>query len=84
MTWEQTSYVYTLATPTASAIHAFGINGHKIKGNPDEDPYVEAVKYGMNYLIKGYNYYTSYPALSAVNIGGHPGDEGMGTVTVSR
>lgn len=65
MTWEQSSYVYTLVTPTASAIHAFGINGHKIKGNPDEDPYVEAVQLGMNYLTKGYNYYTTYPALQA-------------------
>ncbi|MFA5904946.1 MAG: hypothetical protein WC836_13505, partial [Desulfobacula sp.] len=69
ITWLQTNYVYTLVTPTASAIHAFGINGHKIKGNVNEDPYVEAVKYGMNYLVKGYNNYTTYPALRAVAIG---------------
>jgi len=68
MTWLQTSSVYTLVTPTASAIHAFGINGHKIKGDPDQDPYVEAVQQGMNYLVKGYNYYTNYPALSAYTI----------------
>lgn len=68
MTWVQTSSVYTLATPTASAIQAFGINGHKTKGNVNEDPYVEAVQQGMNYLVKGYNYYTSYPALRARSI----------------
>ncbi|NTU42599.1 MAG: hypothetical protein HGA78_06025, partial [Nitrospirales bacterium] len=77
MTWLQTGYVYTLATPTASAVHAFGINSHKITGNPDEDPYVEAVQQGMNYLVKGYNYYTTYPALQAVSISpasNHSGD----------
>ncbi len=66
--WLQTSYVYTLATPTASAVHAFGINGHKVKGNPDEDPYVDAVRGGMNYLVNGYNYYATYPALQGVAI----------------
>ncbi|MFZ5758238.1 MAG: hypothetical protein ACOY32_01245 [Thermodesulfobacteriota bacterium] len=75
MTWLQTSYVYTLVTPTASAVHAFGINGHKMKGNVNEDPYVEAVQQGMNYLVKGYNLYPTYPALrasaiSSVNHGG--------------
>ena len=70
MAWLQTGYVYTLAAPTASAVHAFGINGHKIKGNPDLDPYVEAVQLGMNYLTKGYNYYTTYPALTATSIAG--------------
>jgi large repetitive protein len=78
MTWLQTSSLYTLVTPTASAVHAFGINGHKMKGNPDQDPYVEAVQMGMNYLVKGYNYYTSYPALRAYTIpvsGNHPADD---------
>ncbi len=69
MTWVQTSYLGTLVAPTASAVQAFGINGHKINGNPDEDPYVEAVQYGMNYLTKGYRYYTSWPALNAMAIG---------------
>ncbi len=68
MTWLQQSYVYTLATPTAAAVHAFGINGHKIKNNPNQDPYVEAVQKGMNYLIKGYNYYPDYAALRAYSI----------------
>ena len=68
MTWVQTSYVNSLASPTASAVHAFAINGHKINGNPDEDPYVEAVKFGMNYLTNGYFSNTSYPALNAVSI----------------
>lgn len=69
MTWLQTSYEYSLAAPTASAIQAFGINNHKISGDPNKDPYVEAVKFGMNYLVKGYLYYTSWPALTASTIG---------------
>lgn len=80
MTWLQTSHIYTLASPTASAIHAFAINNHKINGDPDKDPYVEAVQFGMNYLMKGYNYYTTYPALSAHSIG--PIDRGSGVFDI--
>lgn len=69
MAWVQTAYVSSLASPTAAAVHAFGINSHKIKGDPNEDPYVEAVQFGMNYLTKGYLYYTSWPALNTVTIG---------------
>ncbi|MBI4849844.1 MAG: hypothetical protein HY808_14940 [Nitrospirae bacterium] len=68
MTWVQTSHIATLAAPTASAVHAFGVNGHKIKGNPDQDPYVEAVQGGMNYLMKGYFSGTGQPALRALII----------------
>lgn len=73
MTWLQTSYVGTLVTPTASAVHAFGINGHKVNGNPDEDPYAEAVQFGMNYIVRGF--FSSNPALraypiSSINRGG--------------
>jgi hypothetical protein len=81
VTWVQTSWVFTLATPTASAVHAFGINGHRAHGNPDQDPYVEAVVGGMNYLTKGYYNTATYPALQAVNISanksnaGHVADE---------
>ena len=52
LSWQDSNYsVY--ASPTASAIQAFAINNHKIKGNPDLDPYVEAVQLGMNFLMKG-------------------------------
>ena len=70
MTWLQTNYVYTIVTPTAAAVHAFGINGHKANGNPDEDPYAEAVQFGMNYLVKGYFDGMGNPALRAASIGG--------------
>jgi len=69
MAWLQTSHVMALASPTASAVHAFGINSHKIDGNVNEDPYIEAVKLGMNYLVKGYNNSTGNPILNAVAIG---------------
>ena len=36
---------------TASAVQAFEINGHLESGDPEEDPYVEAVKGGMAYLL---------------------------------
>jgi len=69
MYWIQTSYEYVFASPTASAIQAFTINNHKIKGNPDEDPYVEAVKLGMNWLMQGYySSPTSYPMLRALAV----------------
>jgi hypothetical protein len=69
LAWSESTYVSTLVSPTASAVHAFGINNHKVKGNPDEDPYVEAVQQGMNYLVKGYTGSSaSCPALQAVAI----------------
>ncbi|MBN2321810.1 MAG: hypothetical protein JXR49_22215 [Acidobacteria bacterium] len=69
MTWYQTQHISTMAAPTASAVHAFGINGHKIHNDPNQDPYVEAVRYGMNYLMKGYYNTTDRPALIAHSIG---------------
>ncbi|MFA7060974.1 MAG: hypothetical protein WC156_09170 [Pedobacter sp.] len=51
--WNQSSYANTNASPTASAIQAFAINNHKIKGDSNIDPYVEAVQQGMNFLTKG-------------------------------
>ncbi len=68
MSWVQSTGALTLSAPTASAVQAFAINGHKIKGNINEDPYVEAVKYGMNYLLKGYYSTSTRPALIAVAI----------------
>jgi hypothetical protein len=77
MVWEQDNYVVTYTAPTAAAVQAFGINGHQIKGNPALDPYVEAVQDGMNYLVKGYFYWTTNPALTALAIAPestHPAD----------
>lgn len=68
MAWNQTSYGSYFASPTASAIQAFAINNHKFKGNPNQDPYVEAVQLGMNFLMKGYYYSGSYPMLRALNV----------------
>lgn len=65
MVWSYSSY-YT--SPTASAVHAFEINGHKETGNPDEDPYVTSVDRGLNWLFKGYYSSTSYPMLEGVAI----------------
>ncbi|MBU4261894.1 MAG: PKD domain-containing protein [Proteobacteria bacterium] len=69
MAWNQTSYSSTWASPTASAVQAFAINNHKTTGNINEDPYVEAVQLGMNWLVQGYYYTTSYPMLQTVSIG---------------
>lgn len=51
MSWYDSYDVF--ASPTASAVHAFAINNHKLKGDPNVDPYAEAVKLGMNFLMKG-------------------------------
>jgi len=70
MVWHQgPPYGTYFASPTASAIQAFGINNHKITGNSNEDPYVEAVQLGMNWLIQGYYLNTGYPMLRAVSVG---------------
>ena len=39
------------ANTTASAVQAYEINGHLETGNPDEDPYVNAVHGGIDYLL---------------------------------
>jgi hypothetical protein len=39
------------ANPTASAVQAYEINGHLETGDPDENPYVDAVRGGMDYLL---------------------------------
>ncbi len=65
MVWNYSNY---FASPTASAVQAFAINNHKINGDTSEDPYVEAVQQGMNWLIQGYYVNTSYPMLNALAI----------------
>lgn len=63
--WRYSSYY---ASPTASAIQAFMINNHKETGNFNEDPYAEAVKWGLNWLFNGYYSSTSYLMLQAINV----------------
>ena len=65
MVWSYSSY---FASPTASAVQAFEINGHKETGDPNEDPYVEAVDWGLNWLFNGWYYSTSYPMLQTTNV----------------
>lgn len=62
------SYSSFLASPTASAVQAFEINGHKETGNFNEDPYAESVQKGLNWLFNGYYSSTSYPMLNPVAI----------------
>ncbi len=71
--WGYSSYY---ASPTASAVHAFEVNAHKETGDPDEDPYVESVEKGLNWLFNGYVYGTSYPMLRPYGISTTPlGDD---------
>ena len=70
MVWSYSSY---FASPTASAVHAFEINGHKETGNKDEDPYAEYVEYGLNWLFNGWYYQNYYPMLQSYAIGAVPG-----------
>ena len=75
------SYGNYFASPTACAVLAFQINNHKETGDPNEDPYVEDVKNGLNWLFNGYWSDTSHPMLQAVAIApqayGNP-DDGNG------
>lgn len=36
---------------SASAVHAFGINGHTVTDDASQDPYVDTVQRGVNYLL---------------------------------
>ena len=73
MVWNQTSYSNFYASPTASAIQAFAINNHKVTGNFADDPYAEAVRLGLNWLVNGYYYDGRWPMLRALSIGLQPG-----------
>ena len=79
LAWAYSSYY---ASPTASTIQAFAINNHKINGDTSEDPYVESVRLGLNWLIQGYYSNSSYPMLKAITIGaqsaGNPDTNGNG------
>lgn len=79
MVWGYSSY---FASPTASAVQAFEINGHKETGDKNEDPYVEYVEWGLNWLFNGYYSSTSYLMLRSVNLttqhGENPDTDGNG------
>jgi len=47
--WSSYSSYYTSAT--AESVLAFEIQGHQPIGNPDENPYVETVQRGLNYVF---------------------------------
>jgi hypothetical protein len=72
MVW---SYGSFYASPTASAVQAFEINGHKETGNINEDPYAEAVKHGLNFLFNGYFSNSSMLMTQARSIGVQHGDD---------
>ena len=70
--WVSYSSYYT--SSTASAVHAFEVNNHLPTGNPDEDPYVDTVAKGLEYIFA--------TRLQAYNIGvqtyGDPDANGNG------
>ena len=45
------SYGSYYSSSTASAVHAFEVNNHLKTGDPDEDPYVETVGKGLEYIL---------------------------------
>jgi RHS repeat-associated protein len=51
--WTYNRYSSFNNNVTASAVQAFGINGHHADGNAAADPYVETVRRGMNFLMEG-------------------------------
>ena len=72
MVWSYDGY---FASPTASAVQAFEINGHKETGNPNEDPYVEMVARGLNWLFTGWFYDPGYAMLQPMAISPQHGDD---------
>lgn len=77
--WNNVRYGNHFNNSTASAVQAFEINGHLESGNRDEDPYVDTVRGGIDYLMS---------QMSSYNIGpqtyGNPDANGNGIgITVS-
>ena len=70
--WNDTAFGYPLAA-TGSGIEAFQLNGHKVNGDYDKDPYTETVQRAMNYLLASIRSYgiTPQPA-------GNPDTNGNG------
>jgi len=69
------SYGNYFASPTASAVLAFEINGHHEDGDETQDPYVTNVKRGLNWLFNGYYSNTNYLMLKPYAIGAEPGGD---------
>ena len=53
---------------TASVIQAFMINNHKATGNHTQDPFAQAVAWGLNWLFNGYDTYQSEPMLRSFDV----------------
>ena len=67
--WVWSSYSSFYASPTAAAVQSFLINNHREDGDPAEDPYVEAVQGGLNWLLHGYYRYGDRYMLRPFSIG---------------
>ncbi|MBW1644893.1 MAG: PKD domain-containing protein [Deltaproteobacteria bacterium] len=77
--WSNEGYRYPgyYANSTASAVQAYEINGHLETGDPNQDPYVKAVRGGLDYLMT-----TLVSQNMNAQAGGHPEDynnDGDGT-----
>ena len=75
--WNNVRHGNYYANSTASAVQAYEINGHLETGDPDEDPYVNVVRGGIDYLMTRLITYTM-----TSQAGGHPEDynnDGDGT-----
>ncbi len=62
---------YYHPSATASVVQAFMINNHKETGNFSEDPYAEAVKWGLNWLFNGL--YNNYEVLDTMDVSAQQG-----------
>ena len=67
------SYNDYYANTTASAVQAYEINGHLETGDPDENPYVDAVRKGIDYLMTTLTTYNM-----STQTGGNPDSNGNG------
>jgi RHS repeat-associated protein len=59
--WNNSRGYNYYANTTASAVQAYEINGHLETGDPDEDPYVNAVRGGIDYLLTTLRTYNIFP-----------------------
>jgi RHS repeat-associated protein len=59
--WNNVRYGSHYGNSTASAVQAYEINGHLEAGDPDEDPYVDVVRGGIDYLLTQMYYYNIGP-----------------------
>ena len=71
--WNNSHGYNYYANTTASAVHAYEINGYLETGDPDEDPYVNAVRGGIDYLLTTLRTYNM-----SLQAGGDPDSNGNG------